>query len=243
MSDPQTQAEPGARAEPQTTQTPEVVGKLIRYALSELSADNAHHDFEHLCRHLARRRICSNILPATGPVSGGGDRGADFETLHVESGSGASQYWRLAALGKVLFACSLERNLKRKIRADVKAAAEFGEPLERMYFFYNRPIKVGDRNKFKEAALKEYGIKLEIVDSNAIAEFLADPELLWIAEKYLSLPSEVSLPSPGKAPPWYSALLAAPESDLPTNSDTFYQLKSAVRHATRETERHLLAII
>lgn len=238
MADSHRVADAGAQKAPQTIQTPEVVGKLIRYALSELSTDNAHHHFEHLCRHLARRRICSNILPATGPVSGGGDKGADFETLQVESGFGASRYWRLAAPGKTLFACSLERNLKRKIKADIKAAAEFGEPLERMYFFYNRPIKVGDRNKFREAAFNDHGIKLEIVDGNAIAEFLADPELLWIAEKFLSLPSEVSLPSPGKAPSWYSALINTPESDLPRNSETFYQLKSAIRHASREPERH-----
>jgi len=109
-------AGPSKRAVPQETQTPEVVGKLISYALSELSTDNAHHDFEHLCRHLARRRICSNILPATGPVSGGGDKGADFETLHVESGFGASAYWQLAAPCKVLFACSLEKNLKKRLR-------------------------------------------------------------------------------------------------------------------------------
>lgn len=238
MPNREAKPEPSFRTEPQTAETPEVVGKLIRYALSELSTDNAHHDFEHLCRHVARRRICSNILPATGPVSGGGDKGADFETLHVQSGFGTSRYWRLVAPGKVLFACSLEKNLKKKIKADVKAAAEFGEPLERMYFFYNLPIKVGDRNKFKEAALQDHGIKLEIVDSNAIAEFLADPELLWIAEKYLSLPSEVSLPSPGTAPSWYTTVLTTPESDLPTNSDTFYQLKSAIRYASREPDRH-----
>lgn len=237
MPNREAKPEPGFRTEPQIAESPEVVGKLIRYALSELSTDNAHHDFEHLCRHIARRRICSNILPATGPVSGGGDKGADFETLHVQSGFGTSRYWRLVAPGKVLFACSLEKNLKKKIKADVKAAAEFGEPLERMYFFYNLPIKVGDRNKFKEAALKDHGIKLEIVDGNAIAEFLADPELLWIAEKYLSLPSEVSLSSSGTAPSWYSTVLTTPESDLATNSDTFYQLKSAVRYASREPDR------
>jgi hypothetical protein len=63
--------------------TPEEAGKLIRFALSELAAENAHHDFEHLCRHLTRRKICPNIIPATGPVSGGGDQGADFETYKV----------------------------------------------------------------------------------------------------------------------------------------------------------------
>jgi hypothetical protein len=172
------------------------------------------------------------------PVSGGGDRGADFETLDVQSRFGTSRYWRLVVAGKVLFACSLEKNLKKKIKADVKAAADFGEPIERMYFFYNLPIKVGDRNKFKDAALREHGIKLEIIDGAAIAEFLADSELLWIAERYLSLPSTVSLPSPGTAPSWYASLLTTQESDLSTNSDTFYQLKSAIRYASAEPDRH-----
>jgi hypothetical protein len=58
--------------------TPEEAAKLIGFALSELSTENAHHEFEHLCRHLTRRKICPNILPATGPVSAGGDQGADF---------------------------------------------------------------------------------------------------------------------------------------------------------------------
>src|SRR5581483_1709866 len=106
----------------QPAQTPEIVSKLIRFSLSELSVENGHHAFEHLCRHLARRRICSNIIPATGPVSGGGDKGADFETIQV-FGTGASTYWQLASAGKVIFACSLEQNLKKKVRADLQSAA------------------------------------------------------------------------------------------------------------------------
>src|SRR5664280_1643381 len=129
--------------------TPDSAAKLIRWSLSELSTENAHHEFEHLCRHVARRRICSNVLPATGPVSGGGDRGADFETMAIAPDFGESRYWRLVSRGKVLFACSLEKNLKKKVRADVKAAAEFGEPIECVYFFYHLPITVADRNRMK----------------------------------------------------------------------------------------------
>jgi len=46
-------------------------------------------------------------------VSGGGDKGADFETLPIQSGFGKSGYWHLVATGKVLFACTIEQNLKR----------------------------------------------------------------------------------------------------------------------------------
>src|SRR5260370_5995528 len=107
-----------------------------------------------------------------------------------------------------------------------------------MYFFYNRPINIGNRNKLKQEALNQYHITLEISDAKAIAEFLADPELLWIAERYLSLPSDVNLSSLGAAPPWYSALLNLPESELSINTDTFYQLKSALRYATANPDHH-----
>ena len=53
----------------------------IRFALEQLSVKNQHHDFEHICRYIAKARICRNILPATGPVSKGGDQGRDFETF------------------------------------------------------------------------------------------------------------------------------------------------------------------
>ena len=45
----------------------EQVRAQIRFGLSQLAETNSHHEFEHLCRHLARARICSNIIPATDP--------------------------------------------------------------------------------------------------------------------------------------------------------------------------------
>ena len=218
--------------------TPEEAAKIISFALSELSAENAHHDFEHLCRHIARRRIASNILPATGPVSSGGDAGADFETVPVYSGSENSDYWRLVASEKIIFACSLEKNLKKKIAADLAAASRFPEPVERLYFFYNKPIPVAHRNKFKAEALSKYGIRLEIIDSKAIAEFLANRELLWIGERYLSLPMDLHLPEDSSVPSWYRSLLHDPEIAQSMSFDTFYQLKSAIRHATAIPECH-----
>lgn len=223
---------------PRDSQTPEEVAKIIAYALVELSSDNAHHDFEHLCRHIARRRICSNVLQATGPASSGGDAGADFETLSVYAGSEDSAYWRLASSEKVLFACSVAKNLKKKIALDLEAAAQFPEAVDRLYFFYNRPIAVALRNKFKADAFSKHGLRLEIVDSKAIAEFLADRELLWIAERYLSLPIELRLPESSSTPSWYRSLLHDPDLTQSVSSDTFYQLKSAIRHATAVPECH-----
>ena len=62
---------------------PSEVEAQVRFALAQLPAQNAHHDFEHICRHLTQQFICSNVLPATGPVSAGGDQGRDFETFRT----------------------------------------------------------------------------------------------------------------------------------------------------------------
>src|SRR4051794_14413943 len=101
---------------PSSKVTPEEASKLIRFALSEMGVENAHHDFEHLCRHLTRRKICTNVIPATGPVAGSGDQGADFETYKTSTSatkdSPASTFFSRAAQEKWLFACSLEKNIK-----------------------------------------------------------------------------------------------------------------------------------
>jgi hypothetical protein len=57
--------------------------QMIRVVLSLLSGENGHHTFEHVCREVAKRRVVSNVLPATGPVSAGGDHGRDFETFRT----------------------------------------------------------------------------------------------------------------------------------------------------------------
>src|SRR5258705_9767409 len=86
----------------------------IRFGLENLTSRNAHHEFEHLCRHLARARICSNILPATGSVALGGDQGRDFETFRTYLSSislANSSFTGLAASKPIAFACSLEKSL------------------------------------------------------------------------------------------------------------------------------------
>jgi hypothetical protein len=64
-------------------ETPTELARIIRFALDELSRENGHHAFEDLCRELAQARLVSNVLPATGPVAGGGDQGRDFETFRT----------------------------------------------------------------------------------------------------------------------------------------------------------------
>ncbi|MBZ5511703.1 MAG: hypothetical protein LAN70_11115 [Acidobacteriia bacterium] len=218
--------------------TPEEAAKLIRFALSELSAENAHHDFEHLCRHLTRRRVCPNIIPATGPVAGGGDQGADFETYKVASSPEQSTFFSRATVEKWVFACSLEKNYKKKIRSDLAAAKVLGEPVSRLVFFHHLSIKTSDRHRLKKEALENYGIDLEIFDGPAIAEMLADRETAWIAQRYLSLPSEFVLLPESPPPTWFQAVIAKSYDPHRLTTADFFELKDAIRFATWHPEHH-----
>ena len=61
--------------------SPTQLATQIRFHLETLGETNAHHPFEQLCLGLTRRRIVSNVIPATGPVSAGGDGGRDAESF------------------------------------------------------------------------------------------------------------------------------------------------------------------
>ena len=91
----------------------------IRFALEQLSAMNAHHEFEHRCLDLTRLRICSNVLPATGPVAAGGDQGRDFETFRTylkATPIANTTFIGLVSTKRLVFPCSLGR--KRTLLQD-----------------------------------------------------------------------------------------------------------------------------
>jgi hypothetical protein len=136
------------------------------------------------------------------------------------------------------FACSLERNYKKKVRQDLVAAKSFGEPVDRLVFFHHLPIKTADRHKLKKEAIEKCGVELEIFDGPAIAEMLADSQTAWIAQRYLSLSSEFVLPQETPPPGWFEAVLLRAYSRECLTSANFFELKDAIRFATWRSERH-----
>lgn len=135
---------------------PELIS-YISFQLDSLGSKNGHHDFEHLCRHLARLVISPNILPATGPVSAGGDQGKDFESfatytpsaLTVESAWGAPPQKALA------FTCSLNKNAEKKIREDISTICTAEAKPDVIYSFSSQKIavaKLGQRTVFGQEA-------------------------------------------------------------------------------------------
>lgn len=213
---------------------PVKLAALIRYHLNDLGARNAHHEFEHLARYVSKARIASNILPATGPVSSGGDRGRDFETFnskHVAPGPPGNHFVaNSTGSKKLVFACSLEKSIVSKINADMRTLLE-QNGIEEVAYFCEANLPVAKRLKLIENWEME-GLTLEIFDGNAISELLAEPDLFWIAQEYLHLPSEVAPAGEleegyiGHKQKWQL------RGVLPISRSDFFEIKAGLRKAT-----------
>ena len=174
---------------------PSTVEVQVRFALSQLSVHNAHHDFERICRYLTQQFICSNVLPATGPVSAGGDQGRDFETfrtyLRDELGPHGA-FLGLVSEGTIAFTCTIQSHgLTTKIKQDIEKVCSYGHPVHEIRVFTLEPVPVGSRHKLEDETYKSYGIRLQFHDGESIANLLARPEGFWIAEQFLSIPASV----------------------------------------------------
>ena len=194
-------------------ETPTELARMIRFALDELGRENGHHTFEDLCRELAQARLVSNVIPATGPVAGGGDQGRDFETFRTYL-SGSLRFSRgfigLASPDTVVFACTLQReDVQGKIKDDLTSICTQGTPVQAVYFMCTEPVKVSVRHDLQAWAAAKFGVALEVLDGVAIARLLADHETFWIAGTYLHLPTDLS-PAPPPARPGAPGVVSAP---------------------------------
>jgi hypothetical protein len=219
---------------PPSRLTPVKLAGVIRFHLGELSARNGHHEFESLCRHLARARIYRNIIPATGPVGAGGDQGRDFETY--SAGAKIGLFDRNVSDGKAVFCCSLEKRIEKKVRTDVATATKGGK-VDEVFCFFEQNLPVAKRHALQKWAAESHGVSLEIFDGTAISELLAERDVFWIAQEFLHIPAEI-VPVVVDEDGWYGTLLRRwiSRTPLPVSAADFSEIKSGLRRATFHEE-------
>jgi tetratricopeptide (TPR) repeat protein len=218
------------------------LSRLIRFGLNDLSARNGHHGFEELCRALAAQRIASNIQPATGPVSGGGDQGRDFQTFvsHIAAELGPhGGFAALVSKGPIAFLCTLQADgLPSKIRSDLKKIAVGGPAVDTAYAMLAADLPAASAAKLKREAKAEYGIALEILDGQALAELLSDHDTFWIAARWLAIPAEFAPepPSDQEEPDWYrqSRKRWREEESPPLTIGDVLDLRASMRRAVNQ---------
>jgi hypothetical protein len=186
--------------------------RYIRFQLDQLAARNEHHTFEEICYRIAKRRLSSNLLPATGPVGAGGDQGRDAETYYTrlpEEQPNAGGFVGRATTQPLVVACTVQKNgLKAKIGADVRSICGQGSPVSRIAFFAAEDVPVAVRHLLQARVLETHGVTLEIFDGQTISHLLAESDLVWIAEQFLDLPSQlVPALTDDPHPDWYRRLV------------------------------------
>jgi len=216
----------------------EQVKQQVKFALTQLGSQNAHHEFEHLCRHLTKARICSNIIPATGPVSSAGDQGADFETFcsSVTEVFGTDSFVELTTDKRTVFSCSIQLDkLEDKVKSDVeKSTGRIVKP-HRVVYFTTQSVPVGQRHKLQDWATKDKKFELELFDIEALSDMLSEYDTFWIAVEYLHIANELMPPPPNSKKRWYFNILEtyrSQEKQLVFNFAEFIEIKLATRAAT-----------
>ncbi|WP_024805636.1 hypothetical protein [Nocardia sp. BMG51109] len=235
---------PHTNPETATPSNPVQLVSIIEFGLSRLAGNNGHHEFEHLCRWIAKRRLVSNVLPATGPVSSGGDQGRDFETFHTYLARElpfSIGFLAHATTDAVAFACTIQKdNLRRKFERDIDAICTQGTPVDRIYILTTANVPVRLRHELQDWAQAQHSVALDVLDGKMLAEFLAEPELYWLAEQYLDLPPELT---PPRAPTDRTSELPAGYIELreywqepdrqPVNLGDLFDLADGLRYAIR----------
>lgn len=214
--------------------------RYIRFSLDTLGERNAHHEFEHLCLGLARRRIASNLLPATGPVSAGGDQGRDAESFWTQLPDEiptVTTFVRLASRKSVVLACTIQRSdVPAKISSDLVSICSRGEPVDRVVYFTVAAVPVGKRHDLQQVA-RGLGVGLDIWDGLGIAHELAEPDLYHLAVAHLQTPAEMAPAPPDsdkELPDWYLEARARwrERVEVHGTSGELVDLRAPLRHAT-----------
>ncbi|KPY37765.1 hypothetical protein B7R56_26685 [Pseudomonas savastanoi pv. retacarpa] len=209
--------------------------RYIRFQLNELGARNAHHEFENLAFDLAKARICSNIIPATGPVSAGGDGGRDFETFksYIETPLTPDNSFHRISSGEqqILFSCSIQKKAVQKIQSELKRMKS-AHNFEHMVFFCEANIPVAKRQKLQTEA-ESFGATLDIFDGEAISKMLSDRDTFWIAQCYLQVPSHL-MPISDDSLNWYRELVEkwVDKKPLLFSYPDFTELQLGIRRST-----------
>jgi len=210
----------------------------IKFHLAQLSSNNEHHKFEDICRHLTRLRICSNILPATGPVASGGDQGRDFESFSTyikETSLNDSSFFKLKSDKKIVGACTTQKSgILTKIKNDIKKIVGQGDNVEIVYFFTTEAIPISKIHELQKFIREDYSLQLEVLDINAISELLAQKDIFWIANEFLNIPSEL-YPKISEDDEYNNIFNKWKESD-PFNYADFVEIKNTLRNSYSNEE-------
>ncbi|MDR0312554.1 MAG: hypothetical protein LBI14_03060 [Treponema sp.] len=163
--------------------------EVLAFEIEKISTNQKQDLFETLCRRLAERLICPNLIPQVGPT-GGGDGKTDSETYSVSKL--ISERWYIPRDGwkndeKWAFAFSAKKDWKAKIESDIKKIIDTNRGYTKFFFISNQKISSKKKKDEQGSLIKEYGIDVTIFDAEWIIENIYRKNLIELTAETLNM--------------------------------------------------------
>lgn len=166
----------------------------LEYHLDSLTSRNQEADFERFALALAKRAICPNLRPLTGPA-GGGDSKVDSETFPVHRDLALAWHENVnldAADERWAFAFSAKKQWRPKVHSDIEKIVSTNRGYKKAFFVSNQFIRDKSRAEIEDSLRKQYSIDVRILDRSwildrvftdryeeiAISELKIEPQLI-----------------------------------------------------------------
>ena len=165
----------------------------LEYHLEYVTSRNQETEFQRFAFELAKRTVCPNLLPQTGPT-GGGDSKVDTETYPVANG--LSLVWavgadRDAASERWGFAISANKDWKSKLRSDIAKIVATGRGYKKAFFITSQFVRDKERADLEDDLRKKHGLDVRILDRSWILDRVFDEHLASLAIDGLGLSSSL----------------------------------------------------
>ena len=167
---------------------------LLEYHLGTLTSRNQDTEFERFAFEIAKRTICPNLKPQTGPT-GGGDAKVDTETYPVASQLALS--WVVGASNDSAnerwgFAFSAKHDWQPKLKSDIKKIKETGRGYTKAFFVTNQPVSDKVASQIQDELSAKFGFDVRVLGRDWLLDsvFSLHLENLAIQTLGIELPQE-----------------------------------------------------
>jgi hypothetical protein len=163
--------------------------EVLAYEIEKISTNQKQDLFETLCRRLAERLICHNLIPQVGP-NGGGDGKTDTETYPVSEV--ISERWYIPQDGwkndeKWAFAFSAKKDWEAKIKSDIEKIVNTNRGYTKIFFISNQTISSKKKKDEQDTLIKKYGIEVIILDAVWIIDKIYENNLIELVAETLNM--------------------------------------------------------
>jgi hypothetical protein len=163
---------------------------VLDHYLASLTSRKQEVEFEHLCRRLAEKELCPNLLPQTGPT-GGGDSKVDSENYPVADEISLRWYEGLTTTGRNQerwgFAFSAKKAWRSKVQSDVLNIAGTRRGYKLIYFITNQFVPDKMRAQLEDSLKKRHRIPVRILDKRWIMKCVFEHSRIPLAVETLHM--------------------------------------------------------